>query len=608
MTDPRFAARRVLQSIAVAAVILLVTGGLTRPVDAVRKHPLDKLDRALRDALAGGAAGEERVIIQTAPRASGALAATLARSGRQIHAEADLVGAVCATVDLSDLQPLAALADVEHISVDAPIRPQVTSGDILRDTLGLVPGGGITSSGSSWAGEGIGVAVVDSGIEPSKDLDSKRITAFYDFTRGGMAVKPFDNYGHGTHVAGLIGGSGDLSSDHYEGAAPKARFIGYKVLDAGGSGYTSGVIAAINHAIKNKDRLKIDVMNLSLGHPILEPAGTDPLVRAVEYAAAAGVVVVVSAGNYGVDPSTSLPAYAGITSPGNAPSAITVGATDTKETVTRLDDEVTPYSSRGPTWYDLYPKPDLVAPGHRLVAVAALQCSLYKEYPSLRVAYGSDIPRYFRLSGTSMAAGVTSGIVAVMLEATRDTWGGGRLSPNTVKALLEFTAFRIPQTDLLTQGAGAINAVGAIRLASAINPAVPMSGTWTGAVSEHDVIGGTAIDWAGEVVWADRLVWGKVVYTHEPAWALGVAWGDLAVWGDRLVWGTTEIVWDSRLVWGTRLVWGNSVLGYDNGTYVLYGDDIDWQSVSGDRLVWGKLADVVAGTSDTSVGAISTRY
>jgi hypothetical protein len=208
-----------------------------------------------------------------------------------------------------------------------------------------------------------------------------------------------------------------------------------------------------------------------------------------------------------------------------------------------------------------------------------------------------------------MAAGVTSGVVAVMLEASRDEWNNARLSPNAVKALLEFTAFRIPQADLLTQGAGAINALGAIRLAAVINPATPVGGSWlTEAVSEYDVIAGVAVDWSAEVVWADRLVWGKVVYTNERAWALGATWGDLIVWGDRLVWGKTEIVWDERVVWGTRLVWGQSVLGYDSGTAILYGDQIDWQTVSGERLVWGKLADVVGGLTDTSVTAISTQY
>jgi serine protease AprX len=112
------------------------------------------------------------------------------------------------------------------------------------------------------------------------------------------------------------------------------------VLDANGQGYTSNVIDAIEFAIANKKTLDIDVINLSLGHAPYESATTDPLVRAVEHASAAGIVVVVSAGNTGINPSTGLPGYGGISSPGNARSAITVGASQTMGTVGRSDDVV----------------------------------------------------------------------------------------------------------------------------------------------------------------------------------------------------------------------------------------------------------------------------
>jgi serine protease AprX len=178
--------------------------------------------------------------------------------------------------------------------------------------------------------------------------------------------KPRDDYGHGTHVAGVIAGTGQrsdrevraLGSDGrlhkvhtrlYGGIAPKANVISLRVLDRNGQGLTSRVLDAIQFAIEHKDDLDIDVLNLSLGHPVLEPAATDPLVQAVEAAARAGIVVVVSAGNYGTNPITGVSGYAGITSPGNAPSAITVGALDTKGTVTHTDDAIPGYSSRGPT-------------------------------------------------------------------------------------------------------------------------------------------------------------------------------------------------------------------------------------------------------------------
>ena len=521
----------------------------------------------------------------------------VARRGGEIRADHRLIQAFTTTVSLDDLQLLAHDPAIERLSLDAPVAAQsepMTSGQILRATLGLKEGGDLVSGGTSWAGDTIGVAVIDSGIEPSGDLKRSRITAFYDFTRGGRSTRPYDDYGHGTHVAGVIGGSGQLSSDAYEGIAPKVTFIGYKVLDSTGSGYTSDVIAAIEHAIEHRTELGIDIINLSLGHPIHEPAASDPLVRAVERAVAEGIVVVASAGNVGTNPETQEVGYGGVTSPGNAPSAITVGAVDIHGTVDRFDDTVADFSSRGPTWYDLYPKPDLVAPGRRLVASAAVNSELYNDYPQLRVAaHGSGkgkSAKHLRLSGTSMAAAVTSGAVALMLEANRAKHADDSIAPNAVKAILQFTAFDMSY-DLLTQGAGALNVAGAVRLAEAIDVRVPINWTWvTEWPQPSDLIGGQVIPWAQRILWGDRLVWGDTVYVNEWAWALRIVWGDRLVWDDRLVWGD-RIVWGDRLVWGDtsslvwslRLVWGDRIVWGDR---LVWGDRIVW----GDRLVWGDIS------------------
>ena len=131
-------------------------------------------------------------------------------------------------------------------------------------------------------------------------------------------------------------------------------------------GRASDVINALDWVVENKVKYNIQVVNLSLGHPIYEAAATDPLVQAVEQAVAAGLKVMVSAGNFGRNPKTGKVGYAGITSPGNAPSALTVGAFTTFQTATRQDDRMASYSSRGPTWYDGFAKPDIVAPGDAL--------------------------------------------------------------------------------------------------------------------------------------------------------------------------------------------------------------------------------------------------
>src|SRR5262249_5895997 len=157
-----------------------------------------------------------------------------------------------------------------------------------------------------------------------------------------------------------------------------------RVLDGTGLGSTSNVIKAIQWAVSHKTQYGIDILNLSLGHPIYESASTDPLVQAVEAAVRARLILVTSAGHLGINPPTRLPGYGGITSPGNAPSVITVGSERTADTTTRTDDLVAEYSSRGPTWIDAYAKPDLVAPGHRLLGPANVGEFLYTTYPSIR--------------------------------------------------------------------------------------------------------------------------------------------------------------------------------------------------------------------------------
>ena len=149
------------------------------------------------------------------------------------------------------------------------------------------------------------------------------------------------------------------------------------MLDNGGTGSTSDVISAIEFAIANKAALGIDILNLSLGHPVFESAKTDPLVQAVEAASRAGILVVVSAGNVGVNPTTGKIGYGGILVPGNAPSAFTVASAKTQGTVNVNDDLIADYSSRGPSWIDGYAKPDFAAPG-RTSSPQLLQAPIWR--------------------------------------------------------------------------------------------------------------------------------------------------------------------------------------------------------------------------------------
>ena len=277
-------------------------------------------------------------------------------------------------------------------------------------------------------------------------------------------------------------------------------YVSLRVLDNYGVGLTSNVIHAVQWAVANKATYGINVINLSLGHAIYEPAASDPLVQAVEAAARAGIVVVASAGNYGTNLLTGQIGYAGISSPGNAPSVITVGAEKTFDTTTRSDDRIADYSSRGPTWFDAFAKPDVVAPGHRLLAAVGTSQTLYGLFPTMRQLIGGRA--YLTLSGTSMATAVVSGTVALMIEEAKATYGAAPPT-NAIKAMLQVSAFPLKDATnqpyhVLAQGAGALNAAGALTLAQAINPTVPVGSYWLAT----SITKSTTID-GQNVVWGD---------------------------------------------------------------------------------------------------------
>jgi serine protease AprX len=598
-------------------ICLLLSMALAAPSYAAaqgtsRKPKGASVDRVLRDA--ERLPEKVRVIVQYRPGTRNGVSKRLAENGARVRHHHQGIGAIAVELPRGLLKHLASDPDVVGLSSDAIVGSEQLSGGDSLDGQSILRSAALTSSvnlstsfdaqslrstlgiQTADTGDGVGVAIIDSGIAPSNDLQG-RIAAFYDFTQGGVATQPYDDYGHGTHIAGLIAGNGQQSKVRYVGVASSARLIGLKVLDSNGSGYSSDVIAAIEFAIANRVNLGIDIINLSLGHPIYESVATDPMVRAVERAVAAGIVVVVSAGNTGTNDATGQIGYAGITSPGNAPSALTVGALRTKATGSRLDDEVATFSARGPTWYDGLIKPDVVAPGQALVAINASHTTLYQN-----AALRADQAPYLRLSGTSMAAGVTSGVVALVIEANRkDEGASSALTPNAVKALLQYTAIPVADPDpstspLLEQGAGAINAAGAIALARAIDPSMPVGSSWLEyGVLPVTLIAGIAHPWVQHIVWGDHLVWGDTITWNLPAWATHVVWGEddqHVVWGD----GDEHIVWgddDAHVVWGDRFLQGPNVLFDSFGvwsTQIVWGDALVSRSIFDEHIVWGDLS------------------
>jgi serine protease AprX len=322
--------------------------------------------------------------------------------------------------------------DVVYISPDRAVKGAL---DVNRQA---VFAGAAGSYGLD--GMGVGVAVIDSGVTASDDfLNSKgrtRLVYSKDFTgsvkervSGIWLLPEEDTYGHGTHVAGIIAGNSNVTRlanyvRHYQGIASGANIINLKALDGSGAGRDSWVISAIQHAIAMKTTYNIRVINLSLGRGVFESYKVDPLCQAVEAAWKAGIVVVASAGNDGRNNVGGIGGYGTVRAPGNDPYVITVGAMKSMGTATRADDAIATYSSKGPTLIDHVVKPDLVAPGNRIIAPASyretisgilLTTTIVAEYPATQVQCSDYDPawsqaasyctsaEYFRLSGTSMA-------------------------------------------------------------------------------------------------------------------------------------------------------------------------------------------------------------
>jgi serine protease AprX len=563
-------------------------GGLLDPLLGTTPDP-NKLDAALRTLVQNGGTASVRVIITSEPGQLGLIPSVLALVGGVLRLTLDTVGAIVADVPIVNLLDLSSSPSIHSISIDGPVRAidgnliapssSPSTGYTLRSGLGLAQ--------TTPSGVGVGVAVIDSGIDPQLDFLG-RVQAFYDFTRGGIATLPIDPYGHGTHVSGIIGSSGLQSADaQYRGVGASARLIGLRVLDQNGMGQTSQVIQAIDFAISQRTALGIDVINLSLGHPIYEPADRDPLVQAVETAVRNGIVVVAAAGNFGYNRDTGASGYAGITSPGNAPSAITVGSLRTQNTIDRADDAIAPYSSRGPSWYDALAKPDLVAPGDGIVSNAPASSTLYTAYPSVQVD-----ATHMKLNGTSMATAVATGAVALVIEASRVTHPlAPALTPNAIKAILQFTAtpvgFAGVQPDPLVQGAGAINVPAALDLAQRIDPARPVGAEWLwGSVSPYTQYANTLLPWRATITWNSVPLVGGVLDLNRDAWSRSASWGAATTWTPDVMPGT-NIVWGSNIPWAANIVWGSQTIGSCTGGQTFTWGSTDPSCTGGQTFTWG---------------------
>src|SRR5438093_9037641 len=502
------------------------------------------------------------------------------------------------------LKQLSAHPDVFDVHYNRPIFKHNFRTSLTVGALAAQQAFGVT-------GAGVGVAVIDSGVATWHDdltnhttasypYGDQRVSAFVDFVNG--QTLPYDDNGHGTHVSGIIAGNGTDSNGQKAGVAPDAKIVSLKVLDANGAGTISNIIQALDWVVANRTTYNIRVANLSVGAGVHESYWTDPLTLAAKRAVDAGVVIVAAAGNIGKNPLGQTQ-YGGIMAPGNAPWVLTVGASSTQGTPARGDDVMAGYSSRGPTFIDYAAKPDLIAPGTGTVSLAAPGSTFYSTKAAFLIpgSVETAFTPYLTLSGTSMASPVVAGTVALMLQANPS------LTPNAVKAILMYTAQQRSAYNALTEGAGFLNTLGAVRLARFYATAEPGQ---TMPVQKM---------WSKHILWGNHMIKGGYLDPSANAYQLGINWGvartdtnDNITWGslcdaddcDNITWGSSE---EDNITWGSActsatcddVVWGSNVAG--NDANVVWGGDCGGADC--DNIVWGSstgntTGNVVWGSSD----------
>ena len=486
-----------------------------------------------------------------------------------------LIDAAAGFANAAGIEALNLAPDVARIHHDATVGPQPNAAPPDPPTSpdqvsGIYPQ--VVRATKVWeqgiTGGGVTVAILDSGIAEDADLvqPDNRLLASVNFADERLTSDPG---GHGTHIAGIVAGNGSNSGGEFTGIAPQANVVDVRVLGSTGSGRISSVVRGIEWVLAHRTAYNIRVINLSFGAPATLPYRADPMSAAVEIAWRRGLVVVAASGNGGPDRDT-------VVTPGIDPYAITVGATDDRGTIGRDDDLLAWFSAWGSA--DSNAKPDLVAPGRRIVSLRVPGSALDVLFPD-RVVVAQNGATYFRLTGTSMATAVVSGAAALLLQR-RPT-----LTPDQVKALLVGTTQPYGEDsgqvlpDPIADGSGLLDAYAAVNTAPSGAPA-PSGGLLFGTLqsvarvacvnqrlrpadgfarSLYPVLFGSPLNWkdplAGGIFWP-ALTWDTLVW-------------DSAAW-DNFAWDS--VLWDS-IAWDS-IVW----------------DSVAWDSIAWDSIVWDSIA------------------
>jgi serine protease AprX len=379
-------------------------------------------------------------LIQVAAGTAWTVAADLTAAGATEVAAFDSVGIVTARLNGAALASIGTDRSVRRATTDALV--VATGGGRNRDLDQLGDDTNSTSAGnaaigapSAWSrstGAGVVVALMDSGIGQHPDLPAGKVKARANFVDDGASA--LDPAGHGTHLAGIIAANGAT----FRGVAPDARLVDLRVLDKNGDGRLRDVIEAFDWLLKHRKALGVGVLNLSIGTPQYYSYHADLLAALAEAAWFSGVAVVAAAGNDG--------ALGGrLATPGSDPFVITAGSLDDQGSVAEQDDRESMFSSRGPS-LDGFAKPDVLAPGRRVVSLRADPASRNltekdsdkgkdenkdkARGKNTTVSENFDPTLYVRMSGTSVSSAMTAGVAALVLSYHRE------YSPTKVKSAI----------------------------------------------------------------------------------------------------------------------------------------------------------------------------
>lgn len=435
---------------------------------------VSRLQPALRTYAIEHPEAAVQVIVQKQDNAAG-IEAAVATLGGTVVTNLDIINAFAATMPASAVHALATVPGVRWVSLDAPVqdagcRDCFDTSRLIGSYVETIGADRLWNEAGYLQGQGITVAIVDSGIDQHGDLQTtrerSRIRA--NVTINQIARNQKDWYGHGTHVAGIVGGNGRLSQGRYVGVAPGVNLVNVKVSDDDGKGTASDVVAGLQWVLDHKNIYNIRVVNLSLNSSVPESYHTNPINAAVEILWFNGIVVTVSAGNNSGD---------ALYPPANDPFAITVGATDDHGTPDRADDVRASFSPEGVIENGIT-KPDIMAPGTNIVSLLPTHMTkLLKEHRDHAVG-GKGKNHYFRMSGTSMASAATAGAAAILLQDEP------YLTPDQVK-------YRLMET------------------------ADPLDGSTAGYLNLYSAVHGTSEESANSGIEASQLLWSG---SEPPLW------------------------------------------------------------------------------------------